>query len=267
VVLPPAQWRWGVLAASALVILMLHAAANLLNDYFDYTCGADTRVAGDAGRPGRVLVRGDMTAEEVRREAALCLALAAPPALWLLWAVGPELLAFLVPGVAALYAYSAPPLRLKARGVGEVVMLVVFGPLIVLGAAYAQAKTLPWRAVILSVPIGMVTTSVLAGNNLRDYDEDRAGGARTLAQRIGPAGQRCVYVALLVGQTLGVALFSLVPPRRPLLGLAALLVVPLLAHGLPQRVWRGERIPDIDAQTARYGSLLMLFALFVLCLP
>ncbi len=256
-VAPWTEWRWAVLLACTAAVLALHSAGNLFNDYFDYVSGADSRGEDDEGRPGRLLVTGELTPRQVMAAALVCLALAAVPAAWLVWRCGANLLWFLVPGALALYAYTGPPFQLKSRALGEVVILVVFGPLIMAGVAYAQAGRVTADVLFLSVPIGMVTASVLAGNNLRDYEEDRAGGVATLAQRLGPRGQRIVYAAMLAGQTLGICAYG------AFRGLYMLLAAPLLlAMLLPtlRRVRQGERVPDIDVRTARFGAALMLLA-------
>lgn len=264
--LRPAQCHWGVLAACTLMVLALHSAGNLLNDYFDFVCGADRRTLDDDGRPGRLLVCGQMTPREVLAEAMVALAVAALPAVWLLWRMGPALFCFLVPAVLALYAYSGPPLRLKARAVGEVLVLIVFGPLIAAGAAYAQTGELSRAAIIASVPAGMATTAVLASNNLRDYVEDASAGVRTLAHVLKPSGQRLLYVSLVVGLALGAALLPLLELAHPLLMLAALMPAALLLRPSVRRFLHGYRVPDIDAITAQYGTLVMVAELLAVSL-
>ena len=257
------QWRWSVLLVCTATVLALHSAANLFNDYFDYVSGADSREEDDEGRPGRLLVAGQLKPRQVMAEALVCLALAAVPAGWLVWRCGAKLLWFLVPGALALYAYTGPPFKLKSRALGEAVMIVVFGPLIMGAVAYAQAGRLPTHLLLLSIPVGMVTASVLAGNNLRDYEEDRAGGVATLAQHIGPRGQRILYTALLTGQTLGICAYGAF--RGLYLLLAAPLLLVMLVPTL-RRVWRRERVPDIDVRTTQFGSALTLLTFLALVL-
>ena len=260
----PSAWQWDVVAACTLLVLALHSAGNLLNDFFDYTSGADSRSAGDQGRPGRLLVRGEMTPGQVLAGGVVSFGVGAAVTGYLLWRRGPALLWFVAPAMLALYAYTGPPFVLKRRALGEALVFIVFGPLVMAGAAYAQTGTLRGEILLLSIAVGMVPASVLAGNNLRDYEEDGAAGVVTLARLIGPRGQRAIYTALVVGQAVGVGLFGvLVADHAPLAAAPAFL---LLIGGTLRRTWRGERIPDIDVRTARYGTALMLFLLVVLCL-
>ncbi len=261
--LPVSEWRWGVLGAFTAAVLLLHAAGNLFNDYFDFLSGADRRTEDDKGRPGRLLVRGRMAPREVLTGALVCLALgSAAGACLLLWR-GRGLLWFLAPGILALYAYTAPPLSLKRRALGEPLIFAVFGPLLTTGAAYAQTGSVAGHMLALSVPVGMAPAAVLAGNNLRDFDEDAAADVLTLARLLSRRGQRLLYAGLIGGQTLGFALFGLFTGRWLLLLAPAFLP---LATGTLRRLRRGERVPDVDARTASFATALMAFVLLALVL-
>jgi 1,4-dihydroxy-2-naphthoate octaprenyltransferase len=259
----PSAWRWDILASSTLLVLALHAAGNLLNDYFDYASGADSRSTGDTGRPGRLLVRGEMTLAQVRKEALICLGIAAAAIAHLTWQRGPVVLCFAGAGLAALYAYTGPPFVLKRRAMGEALVFVVFGPALMAGAAYVQSGSLDAAPLLVSLVVGMVPASVLAGNNLRDYEEDASAGVLTLAHLLGLRGQRLVYTGLVMGQVLGAALLGL-GGSAPRTWVAAPALLVLLARTI-RRVWQGERIPDLDARTARFGAVLMAFLLVALC--
>jgi len=261
---PPGQWHWPALAACVFGVACLHAAGNLLNDYFDFRFGVDRRVHDDDGRPGRLLVRGELPPAAVLAEAGVCLLLAAGPAAYLTWLRGPAVAAFAAVAAAGLYAYTGPPLRLKHRGLGEPLIFLLFGPGLMAGCAYVQTGRLATTALLLSVPVGLATTAILVGNNVRDREEDRAAGIVTLA---GPAGgrvARALYVVLVAGCLLGVAAVA-AAGRAPRVLLAAPLLGVLLARPLAA-MCRGRRLPDIDARTARFEAVLLvaLIAAYVL---
>ena len=261
----PAQWRWDVLAVSVAGAALLHLAGNLLNDYFDFRGGADRRLEDDEGRPGRVLVHGLLRPADVLAQAALALLLACGAGAYIAWRCGAGPLAFALAGLAGLYAYTGPPLRLKHRGLGELTIFAVFGPLLMLGAAWAQTGRFEPAALLLSVPIGCATTAILVGNNLRDRQEDRQAGIRTLAQLAGGRVARAAYMVLLLAS-------ALLPAAAAAAGFGppGLLAAPLalLAAGRPAvSVWRGRRAPDIDRQTAQYGTILMLLILVACICP
>lgn len=261
-VYPHSQWSWDVLAASVLGVMLLHAMGNLLNDYFDFSAGVDRKLDGDEGRPGRILVRGELLPKDVLAEAGICLLVLTPIAGYLLWKCGPGLLWFGVAALAALYAYTGPPFALKYRAMGEPVIFFVFGPLLMLGAAYAQTARWEWSALIASIPVGLATTAILVGNNLRDTEEDATAGITTLTSLAGQRLARTVYVTLVVASTLVVSIMGIfgLGPRSFIM--APFLLV--LIYGSLSCVWRGKRIPDIDVQTARFETVLLVFLITLL---
>ena len=261
VTLPVSRWRWDVLLVSMLGVAALHLAGNLLNDLFDFRSGVDRRVEGDEGRPGRVLVHGLMRPGQVAFEAGAAAAVALATAAYILWRCGPAPLAFAAAGAALLYAYTGPPFTLKYRGVGEGAIFLAFGPLLMLGAAWAQSDGFVVAALLLSVPLGCATTAVVIGNNLRDRQEDAQAGIRTLGHAAGGALARATYVAT-------VAVGGLFPAAMAAAGLGPiwLLLSPLalLAAARPLgAVWRNQRVPDIDKQTAGFVTVLCVLILAV----
>jgi len=261
-VAPVGEWRWSVLIASLVGVVMLHAGGNLLNDYFDFRSGVDRKEEGDEDRPGRLLVRGELSPGDVLREAAVVLALAACAGGYLVWQCGPEFLWFAAGALVGLYAYTGPPLALKYRALGEPVIFIVYGPLLMAGAAYVQTGKLEVSALVLSIPIGLGTTAILVGNNLRDREEDGDAGIVTLVRAIGTRGAQVVYVALIVGCVAAVGLVGILGWGPRVLATAPLFAI-LLGKTLA-RVTRGERVTDIDVQTARFETLLLVFVLVTL---
>ncbi len=253
---PFAEWDWGVLIASAVGVMLLNATANLLNDYFDFRSGVDRRLEGDEARPGRFLVKGELSPRDVFLEATVCLLLALLVAGYLLWRCGPGLLWFGVPAVLSVYAYTGPPLHLKYRALGELLIFIVLGPLLMAGAAYAQAGHAPVLVIPLSVPVGLVTTAVLLGNNMRDRDEDAEAHARTLAQLLGVKGMKTAYTLSVLVPPVIVGVLAAVGMAPA--GAMACFISLVPACLLARRTLKAERIPDIDARTARYALVFML---------
>lgn len=256
---PPGQWQWDVLLCSALGVALLHAAGNLLNDYFDFRSGVDRKIEGDEGRPGRLLVHGELAVRDVLAEVAFCLLLVLPIGAYLLWRCGFGLLWFATIAGVGLYFYTGPPLKLKYRALGEPLIFLVFGPALMLGAAYAQTGAFETTALLLSIPVGLATTAILTANNLRDHDEDRTGGIVTLAQVLGVRALSWLYVLLVIGSVLGLLALGIakVGPIWLIFAPALLLflVKPLSC------VWRRQRLADIDARTARFETILLIFLL------
>ena len=231
----------------------------MFNDYFDFRKGVDRRLHGDESRPGGVLVRGGLLPRDIVVEGLVCMALAAMAAGYVVWQSGPGVLWFIVPAAAAIYAYTGPPFRLKYRALGEPVIFIVFGPLLLLGAAWAQTGRFEMAALLLSVPVGLATTAILVGNNFRDREEDGAAGIRTIGTLAGGMPARIVYFATVIGAVAGLAAMAAAGAGAagpgPRAAGASALWKPL------KTIARGERLPDIDAQTARFEAILLVLVI------
>jgi len=261
VVRPVDEWRWDTLAASLGAVMLFHAAGNMINDCFDYIRGVDIGRETYRGRLGAVLVAGELEVSDMAYGALVCLLLAALPMAYLAGALGAGVLWFAVPAVFALYAYTGPPFRLKHRGLGELVIFPVFGPALMLGAAYAQTVEVEWRVLMLSLPVGFATTAVLAGNNLRDFDEDREAGIRTLAHALGRRGAGALYAALVSAFALGIGAMGASGLGPWQLGLVpALLPLHFRAMG---SALKGEAAVDVDARAVRFESLVLIVVLAI----
>jgi 1,4-dihydroxy-2-naphthoate octaprenyltransferase len=249
---PVRDWRWGVLAAEAAAVLLLHGIGNLLNDYFDFRQGADTRNVEDDGRPGRFLLSGLFRPADYLRFTAVLLALLIPVAAFLMWRGGWQAAAIAGFGLFGGYAYTGTPFRLKSRGWGEVCIFAVFGPAVAAGASWMQVGRFDPSALRLSVPVGMLVTAILASNNLRDVEEDSRAGLRTAAGRFGPLGYRWIVVGLLfLPPVILLALtgFRLASPWV----LLACLSIPA-SIGPARDALRLIRRPDADVRTAKYQT-------------
>jgi 1,4-dihydroxy-2-naphthoate octaprenyltransferase len=144
------------------------------------------------------------------------------------------LLAIGAAGVVIGLAYTAPPLKLVYRGLGEIAVALGFGPIMLLGAYVVQTGTLSWEAAVASVPVAILIALVLYVNEIPDRPGDEAAGKRTLPVRL-PAGT--VTTAYLVSALAAFAVIvvgvvvQLLPPFT-LLALAALPLVFRVHRGL-----------------------------------
>ena len=243
-------------ALVALGCVAVHAASNLINDVFDFRRGVD--------RPdnfGRVnpLVQRTMRPEHVSVEAAAMLALAAACGLALIERAGAArgpLVALVVFGVLSAAFYTAPPLALKNRAIGDLQVLLSFALLMIFGAAYVQSHALSWVPLVDALPIGLLVVDILHINNLRDIDTDRAAGVRTLAIALGPRGAKRLHRAYVAGAF--VLLVALVAARLlPLTTLCAFAALPAakrLDHAVDAL---GPAAADslIVVKTARFHAL------------
>lgn len=214
------QFRWGLFLVTLLGMVALHAAANLINDYFDYRSGCDpnnqARTIFNGG--SNVIAEGLLSEQAMRAAALSAYGIGVLCGLFLAFQAGGRgwviLLLGLV-GVAISYTYTAPRFMLVGRGWGEAGIGLSFGVLAVLGTYFVQTQTFSWGAFLASLPVTGLIINVLWINQFPDVPADHAVGKDNLVVRMGKARARYGYHALLVltylPPVIGVALAVLSP--------------------------------------------------------
>lgn len=221
---------WLVAILTILGASFAHLAINVTNDIFDTLSGADEANVNPTQFSGgsRVLHYGLLSLRELALWAAILYAGAIAIGLVLL-AIRPswELLAIGIAGVAIGLAYTAPPLKLVYRGLGEIAVAVGFGPVMLLGAYVAQTGHLAWEPLVASLPVAILIALILYVNEIPDRRGDAAAGKRTLVVRLSQeAVERLYLVAALAAFVLVVA--GVAAGIMPWPTLIALLAMPLV---------------------------------------
>ena len=223
------------LAAATLgLALLAHAAANMLNDHADAVSGADAaNVNGVFPFTGgsRLVQQGVVQAQDMRHLAIALLMLVVPGGLWLAVQSGAGLVLLGLMGVLLGWAYSAPPLALMSRGLGEIAVALAWA-LVVVGADYAQRGRFFVIPAVAALGYGLMIGNVLLANAFPDAAADASVGKRTLPVRLGLRRAAWLYLAVaaaaqawVVGMVVAVVL--------PVPTLAALAAAPLsLAAGV-----------------------------------
>lgn len=184
--------------------LFLQIGTNYFNEYFDYRYGLDSP---DSLGASTVIFRQEMSARQVFGGGVICFVLAILLSLGLLALVGPAILLFGLCGMAIAYFYSARPLTLARRGLGDLMVYLAMGLLMTWGAYYVQFPRWSWLAFAASVPVGLLVTAILNMNNVRDYQEDRQVRKLTLPVRFGQTFGVWYHTCLLCGSYVVVTLF------------------------------------------------------------
>ena len=99
--------------------------------------------------------------------------------------------------IVAAWYYTGGKRPYGYAGFGEVAVFVFFGLVATTGTAFVQTEELTALAVAAAVPVGLMASALLVANNLRDIDQDRAAGKRTLAVRLGDRGTAWLYAVLV----------------------------------------------------------------------
>jgi 1,4-dihydroxy-2-naphthoate polyprenyltransferase len=188
---------WFLLAL--LGIVLAHVANNVMNDVFDTEVGQDTASYPRAQYAPHPILSGLTTRRQL---AMLALAInAADLAIMLVLVAvrGPWVLAFGLGGFLLSAAYTAPPLRLKKRGLGELDVLITWGPLMVGGTYYSATGQLPWQVWVASLPYALLCTAVLMGKHTDKIPFDAPLGIGTVPVLLGRPRSLAATRALIAG--------------------------------------------------------------------
>ena len=246
--------HWGAALAAMLGALLIQIGTNLANDYFDFVNGADTI---NRTGPTRLTQAGLVTPEAMWRAALISFGLAAVVGLYLVARGGWPIVAVGVASILSGILYTGGPWPFGYKGLGDVFVLVFFGPVAVAGTHYVQALAFSPVAALAGLGPGLISVAILAVNNLRDAETDAIAGKRTLAVRLGPGFARGEHALTLVAAALLPAGFWLAGLAGPGV-LMTLLMLPA-AWPVIRTVATETDGAVLNAALGSTGRLLMLY--------
>lgn len=240
-----------------LAISAFQIGANLLNVSDDFTNKVDTK---ESFGSCDVVVNNLLTPKQVIKMSFCFFVFGALIGLYLAYEGG--LVIFLLGLIGALggYFYTRKPFMLKYRGLGIPLIFLLYGPLPVLGSSYLQTGQLGMREILLSIPVGLLTTAILHANDVRDIYHDGKAGIKTLSIIIGRDNAKTLYASFLIASYLSVIIMTLTN-ATPVWSIAVLITLPL-AIGNIKKIYAengdGMKIKTLDQDTAK---LQMLFGI------
>jgi 1,4-dihydroxy-2-naphthoate octaprenyltransferase len=206
-----------------------HLGINVTNDIFDTLSGADeanttpTQFSGGS----RVAVYDLVSVRGLSWLALALFGVAAAIGLALVAITGSLTLLWIgVAGIAVGVAYTAPPLKLVYRGLGEIAVAVGFGPIMLLGAYVVQTGRLAWEPFVLSLVPGILIALILYVNEIPDRRSDAEAGKRTLPVRLPPATIRTGYLVAAIA-AFAIIVAGVVGGLFPWPALVALVALPM----------------------------------------
>lgn len=281
--------------AAVVGVALGHLGMNLFDDYFDY------RKKGTA-------IRDKLASEGIRARIAKCdyltsgkatvgqLFVAASVFCLLSLVIG--LFIWMERGAVILYlslaaaflgiSYSGYPFRFSYRGFGELLVGVLFGPLLMVGVYYSACGEITPSVLLISVPVGLLVANVLFTHSIMDYEPDKRVGKMTLAVLL--VNKRCMLIAsaLFIFIPFGVVLYGVIAGYLSLWYLSVLLTLPMAVSLFylmiqfvrdPQRLfsprfwmgkmenWQGIKAAGIDWFMIRWylsRNLLSFFCLIII---
>ena len=255
------------LLVTIVAAVLYHGGMNALNDYFDHKSGADeanrsplTPFTGGS----RVIQKGLVPPREVLALAVSLITAGSAAGLYLAFLSGPLVVLIGAAGLLTGIFYSAPPLYLAGRGLGEAAVALDFGILAVTGSYCVQAGSIGAEAVAASLPLAFLIAAVLYINEFPDYEGDRTARKKTLIVRLGPRAARwglgvifaCAYLSIAAAVAAGLL------PAAALLACLPAAAAARAGKGLVKEYAGGERlIPHIKATIAAHSLTGLILSL------
>lgn len=193
-----------------------HFGLNMIDDVFDYRHSVDLLQPGErnpyTGGSG-VITAGLITDSQLLGVAMACFAFTALAGFYLFAVKGPPVLILGLFGLFCSVFYTVPPIKFGYRGLGELALIVNFGPVIGLGSYYVQSRSLDLEPFAISLVLGLMMWSMIIINEIPDFESDRRAGKLNLVVRFGRragsffyiAGLTSAYLVLATAIILGVA--------------------------------------------------------------
>jgi 1,4-dihydroxy-2-naphthoate octaprenyltransferase len=254
------HWQLGVLAIIGAVIFQ--AAGNLISDYNDFVNGVDRHgnvVGTDA------LTSGLFTPRQFLAFGWVFIVIGVSIGLFLVWKTGLTLLWIGLFGTMGALFYF----RFKIHALGDLLIFLIYGPTIMLGTGFVVLGHLNWNWLLLAIPQGFITVSVLHANNTRDMLNDHTANIRTLAMLIGVPASK-VYYYLLNGLAYVSIVVMVILQILPPFTLITLLTLPLAIKNCKAMSQISENnnvsIHDLEVKTAQFHlpfSLALVLGLVI----
>ena len=236
--------------------VLIQIGTNFANDYFDFFKGADTnkRIG-----PVRATSSGLVKPETMKIAFFVAFLLSVIFGFYLIGRGGWPILIIGTFSVLFGILYTGGPFPLGYKGLGEIFVLIFFGPIAVGGTYYLQTLEINLTVILAGLSPGLISTALLTVNNLRDIHTDKKAGKRTLAVRFGPIFARTEYILTISLACIMPLILLVVDPGHPY-SLVAILVIVLA--GPPIKVVLFDEISsELNNALASTGKILLFYSL------
>lgn len=174
--------NWLLFTAMMLACLCLQIATNLFNEYYDFKRGLDSE---DSVGIGGGIVRHGLKPQNVLTVALLLYVLAALIGVYICASSSWWLVVIGLVGMAVGYLYTGGPFPIAYTPFGELFAGLFMGTAFILIAYFIQTNTVSFQSLLISIPVGILVGAINMSNNIRDIEEDKKGGRKTLAILLG----------------------------------------------------------------------------------
>lgn len=218
-----------VAAVTIACALALQILSNLINDYYDFRRGTDKK-----GRAGfrRALAEGEVSERQMLTACLITLGVCVVCGLYLIYIGGWVILAIGATALLFAWLYTATSHSLSYLGIADIFVFLYYGVIAACGTSYLQSGLYEWRVFEAGAVCGLISMCVLLINNLRDIDDDRQVGKRTLPVRFGRgAGLGLMLCVVLLMPVMAYLAFGMSLPMLVVLPALCLFVAVTKAQG------------------------------------
>ena len=228
------EFNWVAALAAVAGVMFLHLSLNLLDDWFDYRVNsAEARKkAANEGLRGRMtkypyLTSGEATHGQLFKAVIAFGLVAAAMGAIIMGSRGWDILWWVAAAILFGESYSGAPLKLGFHGLGELVIFIMFGPLLMTGVYYSITGTLDAKIIWLSVAVGLLVTNIVYSHSVLDAVPDKKMGKKTMAHLMGSPRGQVAFAALLNTVPYLIVVTMVILGQLHVAYLAVLLVMPV----------------------------------------
>jgi len=258
------NWHYGILALLGAVIFQ--GSSNTINDYFDFKNKVDTK---ESLGINRLLIDGVLLPKPVLRFGITLLIIGTLIGVFLMFSTDWNLLWIGGIGVLSAFFYY----KMKYIALGDLLIFIIYGPLIGLGTALVMTKELVWDVMLVTIPVAFMVVNILHANNTRDILGDTKANIKTQAIILGEKGSKIQYIVMSIGAYVAVVLLVACNLLHPFT-LSVFVTLPLAIKNIKQmqtaKIDKPELIQDLDANSAKlvmiFGILLSLSNFIAICI-
>ncbi len=258
----PGEVMWILMPVVFVAGLLFHAATNLVSDYYDYKKDVDKDYTfGSSG----VITAGLLPPKKILYGGLILFCIACLLGLILIAVRGLPILWIGLAGLVGGYFYTGQPLGYKYLGLGDFLVFILMGPLMVIGSYFSLTGSYQTPVLLVSLPVGFLVAAILQANNTRDIKHDTEAGIKTLENIVGAKGAKIGYYFSVSAAYLSVVIM-VITKILPIWSLAVLVTLPLALKVMKKLAKSQPEIPEaiatIDVETAQlhfgFGVLLIV---------
>ncbi|MEI5908766.1 1,4-dihydroxy-2-naphthoate polyprenyltransferase [Bacillus spongiae] len=174
--------HWGLFFSMLIASLLIQAATNMFNEYYDYKRGLDHE---NSVGIGGAIVRNGVKPKTVKYLGFILFGIALLFGLYICYQTTWWIAVVGLICMAAGYFYTGGPIPIAYTPFGEITAGFFMGVVIILLSFYIQTGFINALSWAISVPIAILVGAILLANNIRDLDGDKENGRKTIAILLG----------------------------------------------------------------------------------